>query len=194
MTSQDIFKAIISDDNVALLESVNTVLYEKSNMLLEDIRVLVAQNIIGEAGNYGSDKVYGSADDKLNAERKRMNDHNAELDKLHYDTKKRMRENPESTHAYKEAKKIKETDRQSELSNQSPEDRSNNVRNILRNSKNKPTDTPQAQERMNRLSAKTYDFDTAQRNAGQQNPKKVNADHLKSAQNHRNDSRSSINL
>ena len=50
MTAQDIFKAIISDDNITLVESVNTILYEKSNMLLEDMRISVGQSIISEAG------------------------------------------------------------------------------------------------------------------------------------------------
>lgn len=51
MNSQDIFKAIVTNNNVALLEAVKTVLYEKSNLLVEEYKEVIAKNILNENTN-----------------------------------------------------------------------------------------------------------------------------------------------
>ena len=193
MTAQDIFKAIISDDNITLVESVNTVLYEKSNMLLEDMRIYVGQSIISEMGD-ADYKNYGNAKKSDNDARIARNNYNSELDALHTETRKKMRDNTTDTHEYRENQKLARRDRYAKLDNMSPTDRSDNAKKLERRAKN-ISDTPQSAERMDKLNAKTYQFNKNQRDAGQQNPKSVNSsDMLRSAQMKRNDSRSNIKL
>jgi hypothetical protein len=169
MNSQDIFKAIITDDNVSLLESVYSVLYEKSNILVEECRIIVGKDMLSE-NDY---KYYGSADPAVNAQRRAAGAHNSELDKLHADTKKRMKDNPESTHAYKVAQRNKKLDLSDKLKSQKPEDRSKNAERLMKNSQRREGYGGRigVEQRTTELKNKTREYDTKRLEAGKVTPK-----------------------
>jgi hypothetical protein len=206
MTSQDIFKAIISDDNVGLLESVNTVLYEKSNLLVEDYKIVVAQNIMSENDEYGDDGyrkgknvVYKTASsDKATRDAElARHKHNSELESLINNTQKQRREHPETTGDYRRMQASKKLDIASKLKNETPEDRSKHAERLMKKSQRREgiNGSHVTQQRLEDLKNKTREFDNARLDAGKVNPKGIGRyASVVTAQKNSNAKRSSLKL
>jgi hypothetical protein len=182
-TTQDILEAIIDENNVELLTLVSDKLYNLAAIKLEERKKEIGAGLFTESGDvgYGKNKVYGLSDPQENQARIARDTHNQQLDQLHLAARKTVANRGGSVITDRIKKQNATYDRNQKNRQSTPEDRSDNAHRIA-NKLNKigGSDTPQAQDRMDKLNQLTWKFQQKQRDAGQESTTKLTSRNMTS--------------